>query len=110
VEWRWETWAGLAAILFVLYVGAFALGIEVGESDREILEHYGDSGERDNEVGVLLHTVVGFRPEHLRFGSGAGGVTFDTRVEVIEYFGDEQLVHMVRDGTTLLAKLRSRST
>ena len=51
------------------------------------------------------NVIVGFRPEHLRLGSAAGGITFDARVEVVEYLGDEQLVHMARDGTTLLAKL-----
>ena len=51
------------------------------------------------------NVIVGFRPEHLRLGSAAGGITFDARVEVVEYLGDEQLVHMVRDGTPLLAKL-----
>jgi len=47
----WERLAALAGLAFVvLYVLAFTLGIEVGESDREILEHYGDSGERAKEV------------------------------------------------------------
>ena len=59
VRWRWERWAGLAGILFVaLYVGAFALGIEVGQSDREIVEHYGDSGERDKEA-VAFFFIAG---------------------------------------------------
>jgi hypothetical protein len=51
VRWPWERWAGLAGIAYVLlYVGAFALGIEVGQSDREILEYYADSGNRTKEV------------------------------------------------------------
>jgi hypothetical protein len=51
VSWRWERWAGLAGIAYVvLYVGAFTLGIEVGQSDREILEYYADSGHRTNEA------------------------------------------------------------
>jgi hypothetical protein len=51
VTWRWERWAGLAGIAFVvLYVAAFALGIEVGPSDREIAEYYADSGHRTKEA------------------------------------------------------------
>jgi hypothetical protein len=47
----WERSAGLSALVFVaLYIVAFALGIEVGESDREILEHYADSASRVKEA------------------------------------------------------------
>jgi ABC-type sugar transport system ATPase subunit len=50
--------------------------------------------------------VIGFRPEHVRPGKGGGdGLHFDARVEVIEYLGDEQLVHLARKDTPLLAKL-----
>jgi multiple sugar transport system ATP-binding protein len=51
-------------------------------------------------------TVLGFRPEHVRIGDeGADGLRFTSRAEVIEYLGDEQLVHLDRDGTALLAKV-----
>jgi hypothetical protein len=47
----WERLAALAGLAFVvLYVAAFALGIEVGETDQEILEYYGDRGNRAEEV------------------------------------------------------------
>ena len=50
--------------------------------------------------------IVGFRPEHVRPGSGSGdGLRFAARIEVVEYLGDEQLVHLTRRDTTLLAKL-----
>jgi len=50
--------------------------------------------------------IAGFRPEHLRLNrDGANAYTFDARVEVVEYLGDEQLVHLVRKETPLLAKL-----
>jgi hypothetical protein len=48
---RWERWTALAGFAYVvLFVAAFSLGIEVGASDREILEHYADSGARTREV------------------------------------------------------------
>ena len=47
----WERLATLAGVSFVvLYAAAFALGIEVGASDREILDYYADSGNRAKEV------------------------------------------------------------
>jgi ABC-type sugar transport system ATPase subunit len=50
--------------------------------------------------------IIGFRPEHLRPTAGSGeGLRFDARIEVIEYLGDEQLVHLLRKDTPLLAKL-----
>jgi multiple sugar transport system ATP-binding protein len=50
--------------------------------------------------------VVGFRPEHIEVGNGRPDVvSFDARVEVVEYLGDEQLVHLTRKDTPLQAKL-----
>ena len=50
--------------------------------------------------------IVGFRPEHIELGNGRPDVvSFDARVEVVEYLGDEQLVHMTRKDTPLQAKL-----
>ena len=55
----WERLAALAGLAFVvLYVAAFALGIEVGDSDREILDYYGDSGNRAKEV-VAFFLIAG---------------------------------------------------
>ena len=56
--------------------------------------------------GAGADRVVGFRPEHIRVGNGhVDGLRFDARVEVVEYLGDEQLVHMARKDTSLQAKL-----
>jgi multiple sugar transport system ATP-binding protein len=50
--------------------------------------------------------IAGFRPEHVDLGDGRGdAISFDARVEVVEYLGDEQLVHMTRKDTALQAKL-----
>lgn len=48
---RWERWAALGGFAFIgFYVGAFALGIEYGSSDRDVLAHYADSGSRAKEI------------------------------------------------------------
>jgi multiple sugar transport system ATP-binding protein len=41
--------------------------------------------------------IAGFRPEHVDLGPGRGdALTFTATVEVVEYLGDEQLVHVTR--------------
>jgi ABC-type sugar transport system ATPase subunit len=50
--------------------------------------------------------IAGVRPEHIDLGNGRpDAVHFDARVEVVEYLGDEQLVHLTRGDTQLQAKL-----
>ena len=50
--------------------------------------------------------IAGFRPEHVDLENGrVEAYAFDARVEVVEYLGDEQLVHMTRRDTPLQAKL-----
>jgi multiple sugar transport system ATP-binding protein len=50
--------------------------------------------------------IAGFRPEHVDVGPGRGAaLTFTATVEVVEYLGDEQLVHVTRKDTPLQAKL-----
>jgi ABC-type sugar transport system ATPase subunit len=49
--------------------------------------------------------LAGFRPEHVELDGRGDAATFAARVEVVEYLGDEQLVHLSVNGTQLLAKL-----
>jgi multiple sugar transport system ATP-binding protein len=50
--------------------------------------------------------IAGFRPEHIDVGNGRGdAIPFSARIDVVEYLGDEQLVHMTRKDTPLQAKL-----
>jgi ABC-type sugar transport system ATPase subunit len=50
--------------------------------------------------------IAGFRPEHVKVGESRGDVIRATgRVEVREYLGDEQLVHVSVKDTPILAKL-----
>jgi ABC-type sugar transport system ATPase subunit len=50
-------------------------------------------------------TLVGVRPEHLSVGGGDEALRFDATIEVVEYLGDEQLVHATLRGQPVLAKL-----
>jgi ABC-type sugar transport system ATPase subunit len=49
--------------------------------------------------------IVGFRPEHIDLGGQGDGIRFSARVDVVEYLGDEQIVHMTLRDTPLVAKL-----
>jgi ABC-type sugar transport system ATPase subunit len=50
--------------------------------------------------------IAGFRPEHVDLGDGRpDAIHFDGRIEVVEYLGDEQLVHITRKDAELQAKL-----
>jgi hypothetical protein len=70
---RWERWAALAGLAYVvLYVVAFSLGIEVGPSDREILEHYADESARAKEI-VAFFLIAGAALAFLLFASGLRG-------------------------------------
>jgi ABC-type sugar transport system ATPase subunit len=57
-------------------------------------------------VGAGGGRTAGFRPEHVYLGPGRGdALTFTATVEVVEYLGDEQLVHVTRKDTPLQAKI-----
>ena len=48
--------------------------------------------------------IAGFRPEHMHVnGAASDAISFDATVEVIEYLGNEKLVHASRDNTPLTA-------
>jgi multiple sugar transport system ATP-binding protein len=49
--------------------------------------------------------LAGFRPEHVELDGAGGGARFHATVEVVEYLGDEQLVHLRAGDRDLLAKL-----
>jgi ABC-type sugar transport system ATPase subunit len=52
--------------------------------------------------------VVGFRPEHLQLTSGErrdGEVRIPATVDVVEYLGDELLLHLHAGEVTLVAKV-----
>ena len=50
--------------------------------------------------------LAGFRPEHVEPVNGRiDGARFDAVIEVVEYLGDEQLVHLRLKDTPLLAKI-----
>jgi multiple sugar transport system ATP-binding protein len=49
--------------------------------------------------------LAGFRPEHVNLDGRGDGARFRATVEVVEYLGDEELVHLRAGDRDLLAKL-----
>jgi hypothetical protein len=65
----WDRLAALAGLAFVvLFVAAFALGIEVGDSDREILDYYADSANRAKEF-IAFFLIAGAALSFIVFAS-----------------------------------------
>jgi multiple sugar transport system ATP-binding protein len=49
--------------------------------------------------------IIGFRPEHVELDGRGDAVRFPAKAEVVEYLGDEQLVHFAAKDESLLGKL-----
>ena len=53
--------------------------------------------------------VAGFRPEHLDVGEGSSGVgSFRTRADVVEYLGNEELLHVTAADQDIVAIVSSK--
>ena len=52
--------------------------------------------------------LIGFRPEHLDIADGADGVVrIPARVDVVEYLGNEELIHAQAEGNEIVALIPS---
>jgi multiple sugar transport system ATP-binding protein len=52
--------------------------------------------------------LIGFRPEHLDIAEGADGVVrIPARVDVVEYLGNEELIHAQAEGNEIVALIPS---
>jgi multiple sugar transport system ATP-binding protein len=70
-------------------------GMEVRLDDRRAAQLRGSGLER---------VTVGVRPEHLEVGGGDGpGVTLRAKVDVVEFLGNEELIHAISEGRDVVA-------
>jgi hypothetical protein len=81
---RWAALAGLAFV--VLYVVAFSLGIGVGPSDAEILEHYADSGARTKEA-IAFFLIAGAALAFVVFALGLRSLIVDPLLAALAWAG-----------------------
>ena len=90
------------------FVTATAEGSALRVGDR----HLALNGKAAEVVAGLdkgTELSVGFRPEHLELGEGApaDAIRIPARAEVVEFLGDEELIHARADGGELLAVISS---
>ncbi len=84
----------------VAWEGGHAM-VRVGDVDLP-LGGRAAAGARDHGPGAEL--VLGVRPEHLVLGGqGAAGLRVQATVDVVEFLGDQVLVHASAAGTEVLA-------
>jgi multiple sugar transport system ATP-binding protein len=55
------------------------------------------------------NVLIGFRPEHIELANGQGSdaVRFPAKVDVVEYLGNEELIHAQTEGNEIVALLPS---
>ena len=52
--------------------------------------------------------LIGFRPEHIEVGNGqASAVRFPATVDVVEYLGNDELIHAKSEGNEIVALIPS---
>ena len=68
-------------------------------------DHARVAGERPKGSQLL----IGFRPEHLELanGQGDGAVRIPAKVDVVEYLGNEELIHAQSEGNEIVALISS---
>jgi multiple sugar transport system ATP-binding protein len=98
------------------FIGSPAMNLVPVESSSDggkpVLRHDGLGIELPERLAGAVkgrdRLVVGFRPEHLQLGGGdseAGVVRIPASVDVVEYLGDEQLVHLHAGDVNLVARV-----
>jgi len=93
------------------FIGSPSMNIVTAERNGSTLRYDGFEAQLPDRVASSLSAdgaVVGFRPEHLRLANGAGqpgDVRIPATVDVVEYLGDEQLVHLHAGDVDIIAKL-----
>jgi multiple sugar transport system ATP-binding protein len=99
--------------LFVAaFIGSPAMNFMRGRVDNGSIRLENSSIDTANFGAVLGghdEVLVGFRPEHMTLAAGEGEATarIPARVDVVEYLGDEELVHAVAGSTEIVALVSS---
>jgi multiple sugar transport system ATP-binding protein len=70
----------------------------------------GEPARAAESRGEGASVLIGFRPEHLELANGASTentVQFPAKVDVVEYLGNEELIHAQAEGNEIVALLPS---
>jgi multiple sugar transport system ATP-binding protein len=92
------------------FIGSPAMNfVEVGLQDGALVAEGGmtiplPEGFRSAVSSSSRRLIAGFRPEHLDVGAGTGDVaTFRANADVVEYLGNEELLHVSTGGRDIVA-------
>jgi multiple sugar transport system ATP-binding protein len=70
----------------------------------------GDQAKAAESRPEGANVLIGFRPEHIELANGTtgdGAVRFPAKVDVVEYLGNEELIHAQAEGNEIVALLPS---
>jgi multiple sugar transport system ATP-binding protein len=75
------------------------------------LELAGEQARADESRPQGSNLLIGFRPEHIEIANGQAGdaVKFPATVDVVEYLGNEELIHAQAEGIEIVAMLPSEA-
>jgi multiple sugar transport system ATP-binding protein len=73
------------------------------------LELSGQQAKAADSRADGANVLIGFRPEHIELANGqeSDAVRFPARVDVVEYLGNEELIHAQAEGNEIVALLPS---
>jgi multiple sugar transport system ATP-binding protein len=74
------------------------------------LELSGEQAQAADSRPQGSNVLIGFRPEHIEVANGTTGanaVRFPARVDVVEYLGNDELIHAEAEGNEIVALLPS---
>jgi multiple sugar transport system ATP-binding protein len=73
------------------------------------LELSGQQAKAADSRANGANVLIGFRPEHIELANGqeSDAVRFPARVDVVEYLGNEELIHAQAEGNEIVALLPS---
>jgi multiple sugar transport system ATP-binding protein len=99
------------------FIGSPAMNFATAKSEGKDLMFGGARLELSGEQAKAAdsrpdgaNVLIGFRPEHIELANGTTGgnaVRFPAKVDVVEYLGNEELIHAQAEGNEIVALLPS---
>lgn len=98
------------------FIGSPAMNFATTKSEGKDLMFGGHKLELTGEQAKAADSrpdgtevLIGFRPEHIELANGqsSSAVRFPARVDVVEYLGNEELIHAQSEGSEIVALLPS---
>jgi multiple sugar transport system ATP-binding protein len=98
------------------FIGSPAMNFATAKSEGKDLvlggvklELSGEQAKAADGRADGANVLIGFRPEHIEIANGQGGdaVRFPAKVDVVEYLGNDELIHAQTEGNEIVALIPS---